>query len=179
MDSPSERRLFTRRFSYVERCMERARDERFAVCAAAMSAAFRKVRRALTPSSLEALAASGRPRQSAFAPKPRKAVTAMLVAGAAAFSIAAAAFPVPGHAQELTANTERRTMDSDVAALAALGLDAASIETSDNLERLWRAVRELVLPGRVSEETQRRILRRVWMIDPDIANGSRVASDTN
>lgn len=104
---------------------------------------------------------------------------ARLIAGAIAAGAASITFPMLGHTQELTASTESRMKDSDVAALAAFGLDPASIDTSDNLERLWSVVRELVLPGRVSEETQRRILRRIWTIDPEIANGSRVASDTN
>jgi hypothetical protein len=40
-------------------------------------------------------------------------------------------------------------------------------------------VRELVLPGRVSEATQQRILRRVWLADPSLRDASRIDSTVN
>jgi hypothetical protein len=53
-------------------------------------------------------------------------------------------------------------------------LDLAAIEQADDLALLWRAVRALALPGKVSEATQQQLLRRVWAIDPDIRHGSRI-----
>jgi hypothetical protein len=78
-----------------------------------------------------------------------------------------------------TADAEVAPADRDRALLAALGLDLATIEQTDDAALLWRAVRELVLPGRVSETTQERILRRVWLADPQIHNGSRLDSPAN
>jgi hypothetical protein len=106
----------------------------------------------------------------------RKAAAATLFFGAVALSTVAIAFQSPARAQETTAHMERPMAETDDAALAAFGLEATAIKTSDDPERLWRAVRELVLTGRVSDEMQRRLLRRVWTIDPDIANGSGLAS---
>ncbi len=42
-----------------------------------------------------------------------------------------------------------------------------------------RAVRALVLPQRISVSIQQRILRRVWVLDPDIAKGSLYESEFN
>ena len=64
--------------------------------------------------------------------------------------------------------------DRDQVLLATIGLDLAVIEQADDHALLWRAVRELVLPGRVSEPTQQRILRRAWLADPSIRDGSCV-----
>lgn len=161
-----------RRWCEIERYMESARNERSANCAAALSAVFGKVRLAFM---LTALAAG----KLAFGRRPRKAVTAIFVAASAAIATVAIGFPTPADAQEWAANTERRMIDNDTAVLTAFGLNPASIEKTNDLERLWRAVRELVLLGRVSEETQRRILRRVWVIDPEIENDSSLASDTH
>jgi hypothetical protein len=93
---------------------------------------------------------------------------------------------IPAGAEEPT----RVTADADVpradrarardrAALAAIGLDLARIEQTDDAALLWRAVRELVLPGRVSEATQQRILRRVWLADPSLRDASRIDSTVN
>jgi hypothetical protein len=68
---------------------------------------------------------------------------------------------------------------TDQARLAALGTGEAAIEQCDDVELLWRAVRELVLPQRVSERMQQRILRRIWVLDPDIAKGSLLESENH
>jgi hypothetical protein len=67
---------------------------------------------------------------------------------------------------------------TDQARLAELGISMTAIEQCEDAELLWRAVRELVLPQRVSEPIQQRILRRVWVLDPDIAKGSLLESET-
>jgi hypothetical protein len=72
------------------------------------------------------------------------------------------------------------SMDAaDRSLIAGYGLDIATIESALGLDVLWRVVRELVLPGRVSEETQRRVLRRVWALDADVAKTSGFASQNN
>lgn len=99
-----------------------------------------------------------------------------------ALGVAAAALPQSGNAQEIakmTADSETNGQARDLALLAALGLELAAIEQATDAELLWRAVRELVLPARVSEATQRRILRRVWLADPAICDGSAADSATN
>ena len=68
---------------------------------------------------------------------------------------------------------------TDQARLAEFRLGLTAIEQCEDVALLWRAVRELVLPQRISVSIQQRILRRVWAIDPDIANGSRNDSDFN
>jgi hypothetical protein len=68
---------------------------------------------------------------------------------------------------------------TDQARLAEFGLGLTAIEQCDDVALLWRVVRELVLPHRISVSIQRRILRRVWVLDPDIANGSRHDSEAN
>ena len=114
------------------------------------------------------------------APVSLTALAAMLVAGIAAATVAA--MPNPGFAQEARPMATRgpgATTDADRVALAAIGIDLAAIEDCRDVALLWRAVRELVLPGRVSEATQRRILRRVWSVDPEISQGSYVDSPTH
>src|SRR5687768_3948722 len=96
---------------------------------------------------------------------------------AAALAMALGAAPVmsPAGAQELTRTTadkDASAQSPDAALLAALGLDLAAIEQIDDSALLWRAVRALVLPGKVSEATQQRILRRAWLADPEIRHGS-------
>ncbi len=99
--------------------------------------------------------------------------------------LAAAALTLPVdqlRAQEIlpmSAVEQHSPQSADSAALAKLGLDLSKIETCEDVEQLWSAVRELVLPGRVTPATQQRILRRVWVIDPDIRSGSVVPSLVN
>ena len=100
---------------------------------------------------------------------------------AAALVVVLAAAPTnpPASAQELTRTTSAADAGApspDAARLAALGLDLATIEQAEDAALLWRAVRELVLPGKVSEATQRRILRRAWLADPDTRHGSYIDS---
>jgi hypothetical protein len=54
-----------------------------------------------------------------------------------------------------------------------------AIEQCEDVALLWRAVRALVLPQRISVSIQQRILRRVWVLDPDIAKGSLYESEFN
>ena len=106
-----------------------------------------------------------------------------IAAGCAAAALAAALWAaVPARGQErtsLTADAGMTAPSRDAAALAALGLDLAALEQADDATLLWRAVRELVLPGKVSEPTQQRILRRVWLADPETRHSSFVDSPAN
>lgn len=111
-------------------------------------------------------------------PRARRSAAAALCIVAAAAVLAA---PSPARGQEVdkvSGSSERTAQSPDRAVLAQLGLDLAAIEQTTDVPLLWRAVRELVLPGRVSSETQHRILRRVWIADSDIANGSYVESES-
>jgi hypothetical protein len=116
-------------------------------------------------------------RRPALRPRARAALALGLAAAAPA-----AVLPHTSLAQQelpMMTRGEKQAEDADRAALAALGIDLAVIESASDPALLWRAVRELVLPGRVSEATQRRILRRVWVVDQDIATGSYVDSQSN
>jgi hypothetical protein len=100
---------------------------------------------------------------------------------AAAIVVALGAAPAvpPAAAQETTriaADADRGAPSADAAQLRALGIDLATIEQMDDAALLWRAVRELVLPGKVSVDTQRRLLRRAWSADPEIRHGSSLDS---
>lgn len=115
-----------------------------------------------------------------FAFPLRAARAALLLASAGALAVLTA--PNPAHGQEATPvkrSGERTTAPDDGALLREFGLDLATLDEATDTGRLWRALRELVLPGRVSEQTQRRILRRVWLVDPDIAGGSRFDSEAH
>jgi len=121
-----------------------------------------------------------RPMWMGFAFPLRAARAALLLASAGALAVLTA--PNPAHGQEATPvkrSGERTTAPDDGALLQEFGLDLATLDQATDTARLWRAVRELVLPGRVSEQTQRRILRRVWLVDPDIAEGSRFDSEAH
>ena len=99
---------------------------------------------------------------------------------AVALCVSAAGAPASGQARAtLTADAEASTLGRDRARLAAFGLDLATLEQIQDAALLWRAVRALVLPGKLSAATQQRILRRVWLVDPDIARGSFVDSTTH
>jgi len=98
-------------------------------------------------------------------------------AALAAIALSATCAIAPAHAQEIptmTADADANISapNRDGALLAALGLDLATLEQAGDTALLWHAVRELVLPGKVSEETQRRILRRVWIADPAMRDSS-------
>jgi hypothetical protein len=113
---------------------------------------------------------------------PTVGIAACCAAAAMAVALCLSAAGAPARAQErtsLSADAETPALGRDRALLAALGLDLATLEHAEDAALLWRAVRELVLPGKVSEATQQRILRRVWLVDPDIRRGSRVASQTH
>jgi hypothetical protein len=147
----------------IERNMERARDLRAATCAALAGGAFRRLLRAL-----------GRPHLGA-APAMRSAA-----ALGCAIAIGVAVMPDTAAAQDAReARLERPAVDGDRAMLGALGIDAAAIEQCENVPALWRAVRELVLPGRLSEAMQQRVLRRVWLADHEISDAAASGSDTN
>lgn len=132
------------------------------------------------PTPPDAHRASGQRKQEPPKSRAPAAFKAMLIAGLAIFVVAA--IPNPSSAQgarPMTTRGQAATTDADRAALATLGLDLSAIEDCRDVALLWRAVRELVLPGRVSEVTQRRILRRVFAFDPEISQGSYVASPTH
>jgi hypothetical protein len=119
--------------------------------------------------------------RAAYPRIPRIAI-AIAASGAAAIALclASAAGPVRGQDKAtMTADAEGAAPSLDAALLAGLGLDLAAVEQADDVALLWRAVRALALPGRVSEATQQRLLRRVWAIDPDIRHGSRIDSPAN
>ena len=79
----------------------------------------------------------------------------------------------------MTADATPAAPSGEAGLLAAYGLDLATIEQVDDAALLWRVVREIVLPGKVSEATQQRILRRVWIADPAIRDASVDHSATN
>lgn len=56
--------------------------------------------------------------------------------------------------------------DDDV--LAAFGLSTQSIDQTNDTESLWRVVRDVVLPERVSAATGQAILRRLWQVDANL-----------
>jgi hypothetical protein len=157
------RRSQPRPWADIERNMERARDLRAATCAALARAAFRGLLRRL-----------GRPLLRA-APAMRNAA-----ALGCAIAIGVAAMPDMAAAQEAReARLDRPADDGDRARLGALGIDAAAIEQCEDVPALWRAVRELVLPGRLSEGMQQRVLRRVWIADREISDAPASGSDAN
>jgi len=79
----------------------------------------------------------------------------------------------------MTSAADTNAPNDDARLLAAYGLDLATIEQAEDPALIWRAIRELVLPGKLSEGTQRRLLRRAWIADPDIRQGSYADSPTN
>lgn len=159
----SSSRIEPRPWAVIERHMEHARDLRSQHCAALFTAALRRVRRAF-----DQLRAT-----------PRAALPRIL-AVCCVVPLAAGAVMDRAAAQEAKqARLEAPRGDGDRERLAALGLAPDTIEQETNVEVLWRAVRELVLPGRVSEAMQQRILRRVWTADPAINGGSFVDSAVN
>ncbi|HEY7610931.1 MAG TPA: hypothetical protein VIF14_17010 [Alphaproteobacteria bacterium] len=157
-----------RRWCDVERAMNRAPDLRAKRRAELLAAGFRCLwqrvvaRRNFTPSHAKA------------------AACALMFAGPVA--LGGVALPSTGaFAQEKIAVATRALgtdAATDQARLAELGISMTAIEQCEDAELLWRAVRELVLPQRVSEPIQQRILRRVWVLDPDIAKGSLLESET-
>ena len=113
---------------------------------------------------------------------PTLGIAACCAAAATALALCVSAAGVPARGQERTSHTadsEAPALGRDRALLAALGLDLATLEQVEDAALLWRAVRELVLPGKVSEETQRRILRRVWLVDAEIRRSSHLESPTH
>jgi hypothetical protein len=154
----------------LERAMDRARDLRALHCAALLAAAFHRIR----------ISSFGRTSEVS----PRRlhaAARAVLVACATALA-AAVIFSGIVFAEEprkMSARTANPSIIADDAVLAELGLTTAVIETCTDVDLLWRAVRELVLPNRISEPRQQLILRRVWVIDPDIGNSRSPVTDTH
>jgi len=75
--------------------------------------------------------------------------------------------PAPGEAQSAPAQTTPvagAVAESD--ASASLAPAAPAPTGSAELNRLWQRVREEVLPGRLPEEAQRLVWRRLWQLDP-------------
>ena len=104
---------------------------------------------------------------------------ATMVLAAIAIIGSGAMSPIEVQAQETASRMDPPLNHDDGSVLAELGLNIANLEATDNLELLWRAVREVVLPGKVTEATQRRILRRVWAIDPDVAKSAWPADENH
>lgn len=152
----------------LERAMSHARDLRSRHCAALFAAGFRYLWKAVVV------------RRAFESARAKSVVCALMLAS----PVALAGFALPSRAafaQEKIAVATRATgtdQAADQARLAELGISAGAVEQCEDAELLWRAVRELVLTQRVSEPMQQRILRRVWMLDPEILNGSRVDSDS-
>ena len=151
-----------RRWSDIERSMESARDLRSAHCAGYLAAPFRFARRALARRD-------HRPEAAWHA----GALGAVLV-------LALTVMPDRASAQEVKeTRLALPSGDLDRERLAALGITSSAIEEERNVEALWRAVRELVLPGHLSVPMQQRILRRVWLADPEIRDRPAEDSTTN
>ena len=153
----------------IERAMNRARDLRSRHCAALFAASFRRLWQFVVP------------RRAFASERAKAAVGTLILAG----SVALAGFAVSSQtafAQEKIAVATRVPAPdaaTDRARLAELGISITAIEQCEDADLLWRAVRELVLPQRVSMAIQQRILRRVWVVDPDIAKGSLLNSETH
>jgi hypothetical protein len=150
--------------------MERARDERAQDLDALFSATCGHVARLIRDL----------PRRTALS-RPHSVLRSSPLVMAVAIAALTMA-PAAGLAQEgrdMVVRADRDANSTDRAMLARFGLDPGTIESCEDVEALWRAVRELVLTQRVSEAMQQRILRRVWALDPEIASGSLLASETN
>jgi hypothetical protein len=158
-----------RSWNEIERAMNRARDLRSKHCAALLAAGFGRLWRAAVV------------RRAFPSARTKAAVCALMLAG----PVALAGFALPlraALAQEKIAVATRATgtdTATDQARLAELGIDAAAIEQCEDVAALWRAVRELVLTQRISEPMQQRILRRAWLVDPEVRAGSLVESEAN
>jgi hypothetical protein len=170
-DNPlPERQTEVRNSRDIERCMERARDERAKDLGAMLSATCNHATRLIR--GLARRIASGRPYIVLRSSPP------MMAVAIAALTLA----PAAGLAEEgrdMVVGADHDANSTDRAMLARFGLDPGTIESCEDVEALWRAVRELVLTQRVSEPMQQRILRRIWALDPEIASGSLLASETN
>lgn len=157
-----------RRWQDLEGAMSRARDLRSRHCAALFAAGVRYLWRSVVA------------RRTSASARTKAAVCALMLAGPVALAESALPSRAAFAQEKFTVATRASGTDSatDQARLAELGISAGTIEQCEDVALLWRAVRELVLPQRVSEPVQQRLLRRVWLVDPDIANGSRVDSET-
>jgi len=159
-----------RRWREVERAMNRARYLRADFCCGLFMAAFRWIRRDQ--------------RANRNHPSPGFAGTTMRV-----LLLSMAFVPVclmlpsgPCLAQEvreMAARIDGQGNSGDRALLTGLGLAPEAIESCDDADLLWRAVRELVLTQRISEPMQQRILRRVWIVDAEVRASSVVESTAN
>jgi len=158
-----------RRSSDVERAMNRVRDLRSKHCGELLAAAFRCLCQSVV--ALRNFTSS----------RAKSAVCALMFAGSVALGGIALSSGAAIAQEKIAVAVEPLVTDAatDQARLAELGLSVTMIEQCEDAGLLWRAVRELVLPQRVSESIQQRILRRVWVLDPDIAKGSLLDSETN
>ena len=173
----------------LDQAYERARNLRAAEIHRRLARAARSLRRLFAPRS---------PRTGA-ARRPA-ALAAVALLGAAGIVAIAVGAATPGdHAAERVMKPERvsfvftttnlapasplaqpqdgRTEGQDRIVLAEYGLDLAAIETLREPDRLWRVVRDLVLTNRLTRPTQQRILRRVWAIEPAVAEPSWLNSE--
>lgn len=69
----------------------------------------------------------------------------------------------------VSAASAQRPTAADDAALAPYGVSTQTVEDSTDEALLWRIVREVVLPGRVSAATEHAILLRLWQVDRSLA----------
>ncbi len=154
----------------LERAMNRARDLRSRHCGKLLAAAFRRLGAGVL--GLRSGAPSGR---------MQAASRGALVIGAAALAglVVSSDAALGQEKQEMAARASEQGGQGDSARLAALGLSPGTIDVCEDEALLWRAVRELVLPQRVSEPIQQRILRRLWIVDPGTRQSSFVDSTAN
>jgi hypothetical protein len=150
--------------------VERARDASAGKFGALLLAARRHVRCSIRELSRRIVPGRRRAGLRFSAPIPAVAIAALALTSA------------PGLAEvgrDMVVRADRDANDTDGALLARYGLDPGTIERCEDVEALWRAVRELVLTQRLSEPMQQRILRRVWIADPETREGSFVDSASN
>jgi hypothetical protein len=81
---------------------------------------------------------------------------------------AAAAIAESSAAISTTTSDDDSSLAADRLRLAELGLDLARVESAEDLDALWHAIRNLVLTDLLTVPTQQRLLRRVWNIDSSI-----------
>ena len=95
-----------------------------------------------------------------------RAEVGLLLVGFFAGIAAVAASPSLGWAQAAATPAVAAKEDgADRSEPADLGAAAGDTATAERAE-LWRAVREQVLPGRLPEDAQQLMWRRLWQLDP-------------
>ena len=86
-----------------------------------------------------------------------------LLAGVGTLGIGAA----PGKAQMAASlASPMQSADAGNGETAGLASEAAAARDIAELARLWQSAREQALPGRLPEEAQQQVWRRLWQMDP-------------